>query len=159
MLLLLMAQALPAATTVAEWNAWTSYVDGIEGLNEVQLGQIATITINKKSADGDIIGFRVYAVNQDGTLVDPDGRAFYVQVGQAGDELNAINTVMSTIEQFQATPNPKTGVATASIKKITAASYTFQMIDDELVDGSAFVGTFHLQDKNNADSLSALPLT
>ena len=135
----------------SEWNAWTSYVDGIEGLNEVQLGQIATITINKPSADGDIIGFRVYAVNLDGTLVDPDGRAFYVQVGQAGDELNAINTVMSTIEQFQAAPLPKTGVATTSLKKISADHYSFQMIDDELVDGSPFVGTFHLQDKNNTD--------
>ena len=135
----------------SEWNAWTSYVDGIEGLNEVQMGPVASITINKKSADGDIIGFRVYAVNLDGTLVDPDGRAFYVQVGQAGDELNAINTVMSTIAQFQATPLPKTGVATTSLKKITADHYSFQMIDDKLVDGTAFQGTFHLQDKNNAD--------
>jgi hypothetical protein len=138
----------------SEWNAWTSYVDGIEGLNEVQMGPVASITINKKSADGDIIGFRVYAVNLDGTLVDPDGRAFYVQVGQAGDELNAINTVMSTIAQFQATPLPKTGVATASLKKITADHYSFQMIDDELIDGAPFVGTFHLQDKNNVDVLT-----
>ena len=30
---------------------------------------------------GDVIGFRVYAINLDGTLVDPDGRAFYVKVG------------------------------------------------------------------------------
>ncbi len=135
----------------SEWNAWTSYVDGIEGLNEVQMGPVASITINKKSADGDIIGFRVYAVNLDGTLVDPDGRAFYVQVGQAGDELNAINTVMSTIEQFEAAPLPKTGVATTSLKKISADHYSFQMIDDELVDGTPFLGTFHLQDKNNAD--------
>ena len=135
----------------SEWNAWTSYVDGIEGLNEVQEAPVASITINKKSADGDIIGFRVYAANQDGTLVDPDGRAFYVQVGQAGDELNAINTVMSTIEQFQAAPLPKTGVATTSLKKISADHYSFQMIDDELIDGTPFMGTFHLQDKNNAD--------
>ena len=30
----------------------------------------------------DVIGFRVYAVNFDGTLVDPDGKAFYVSVGE-----------------------------------------------------------------------------
>ena len=36
---------------------------------------------NKRGAKGDVIGFRVYAVNLDGTLYDPDGRAFYVKVG------------------------------------------------------------------------------
>lgn len=30
----------------------------------------------------EIIGFRVHAVNLDGTLVDPDGRAFYVKIGK-----------------------------------------------------------------------------
>jgi outer membrane murein-binding lipoprotein Lpp len=140
----------------SEWNAWKSYEDGIEGLNEVQLGQIATITINKKSADGDIIGFRVYAVNLDGTLVDPDGRAFYVQVGKAGDELDVVNTVMNTIEQYQTTPNPKSGVANTSIKKIYADHWDFVMLDNELVDGSAFVGTFHLMDKTNADVVTGV---
>ena len=124
----------------SEWNAWTSYVDGIEGLNEVQLGPVATITINKKSADGDIIGFRVYAVNLDGTLVDPDGRAFYVQVGKAGDELDGINTVMNTIEQFQ---TPKSAVAKASTKKITAASWTFAMAG-KLATGDNIQGNFVL---------------
>ncbi|MBQ2528443.1 MAG: DHH family phosphoesterase, partial [Spirochaetales bacterium] len=32
--------------------------------------------------DGDVIGFRVHAVNLDGTFTDPDGRAFYVIIGK-----------------------------------------------------------------------------
>ena len=32
--------------------------------------------------NGDVIGFRVHAVNLDGTFTDPDGRAFYVRVGK-----------------------------------------------------------------------------
>ena len=37
--------------------------------------------LNKNNVKGDVIGFRVYAVNLDGTLYDPDGRAFYVKIG------------------------------------------------------------------------------
>ena len=40
---------------------------------------------NKRGAKGDVIGFRVYAVNLDGTLYDPDGRAFYVKVGDESE--------------------------------------------------------------------------
>ena len=39
-----------------------------------------------RGAKGDIIGFRVFAVNLDGTLYDPDGRAFYVKLGDEGEE-------------------------------------------------------------------------
>ena len=41
---------------------------------------------NARGAKGDIIGFRVFAVNLDGTLYDPDGRAFYVKLGDKGEE-------------------------------------------------------------------------
>ena len=47
------------------------------------------ITIPAEAAKGDYVGFRVYAVNYDGTLVDPDGRAFYVYVGGATTSANA----------------------------------------------------------------------
>lgn len=63
----------------SEINAWNSY--SYEGLNTVQEGKTAIIKITANKANGDKIGFRVYAVNYDGTLVDPDGRAFYVVVG------------------------------------------------------------------------------
>jgi trimeric autotransporter adhesin len=45
-------------------------------LNVTQIGTSGSITIPPKASD--IIGLRVYAVNYDGTFVDPDGKAFYV---------------------------------------------------------------------------------
>ena len=65
----------------SEINAWKSYE--IENLNVVQPGNTGSITIKSGSANGDVIGFRIYAVNLDGTLLDPDGRAFYAYVGDA----------------------------------------------------------------------------
>jgi hypothetical protein len=48
-------------------------------------GNKGVIAVNSENAFGDYIGFRVYAVNLDGTLVDPDGRAFYIHVGRLDD--------------------------------------------------------------------------
>ena len=66
----------------SEWNAWTSYsYTGLQTMTDAD--KKLDITINSESALGDHIGFRVFAVNRDGTLVDPDGKAFYVAVGNA----------------------------------------------------------------------------
>lgn len=66
---------------VSELNAWKSYT--IDGLNEVRpASENLTLTIKTEAANHDIIGFRVYAVNKDGKLLDPDGKAFYVVVGE-----------------------------------------------------------------------------
>ena len=63
----------------SEINAWESY--SYEGLNQtVTADKGITLKVTSPKADGDVIGFRVFAVNCDGTLVDPDGRAFYVLV-------------------------------------------------------------------------------
>ena len=63
----------------SEINAWESYT--YEGLNQtVTADKGITLKVTSPKADGDVIGFRVFAVNCDGTLVDPDGRAFYVLV-------------------------------------------------------------------------------
>ena len=67
---------------VSELNAWNSYeIDGVKKI--VKAGDKLDLTIKSASANGDIIGFRVYAVNRDGKLLDPDGKAFYVVVGDA----------------------------------------------------------------------------
>ena len=124
----------------SEWNAWKSYENDILGLNLVQPGAMAAIQINSKAADGDVIGFRVYAVNVDGTLVDPDGRAFYVQVGKPSSELTGINTVMNTIEQFKTF---KSGVTKADIQKLNIASWSFKMTG-ELATGDDVEGVFYL---------------
>ena len=65
----------------SEINAWNSYEPNIAGLNTITTNGKLTLSINDEKANGDIIGFRVYAVNHDGSLVDPDGKAFYVAVG------------------------------------------------------------------------------
>jgi Tfp pilus assembly protein PilV len=46
----------------SEWNAWNGYYSNIENLNKlIPAGQSVDITINDAKANGDIIGFRVYA--------------------------------------------------------------------------------------------------
>lgn len=83
----------------SEWNAWDGYEYtnvGIPGDAKrpahLFMGNEGSISINSEKANGDIIGFRVYVVNHDGTLVDPDGRAFYVQVGNAKETLKLTAT-------------------------------------------------------------------
>ena len=72
----------------SEWNAWKNYK--VEGLGVMtKADQPLTMKITSEEAHGDVVGFRVYAVNRDGTLADPDGRAFYVYVGQVGDEFKS----------------------------------------------------------------------
>ena len=73
----------------SEINAWESYSYtnvGVPGDSKrpakMFYGNEGSISIDSPAALGDIIGFRVYVVNLDGTLVDPDGRAFYVAVGK-----------------------------------------------------------------------------
>ena len=83
----------------SEINAWNSYEYENVGTDKVAAklidGNEGTITIkNLNNVVGDIIGFRVYAVNLDGTLLDPDGRAFYVSVGNPAA---AAQTITATI--------------------------------------------------------------
>jgi hypothetical protein len=73
----------------------------VKGVKKATLfkGNEGTIKI-KNARDlgkGDIIGFRVFAVNLDGTLYDPDGRAFYVKVGDTSDYIDD-NTKTLTFE-------------------------------------------------------------
>lgn len=71
-------------STPSELNAWKGYsYDGL--LKTVSADSVLSLKVNSAAANGDIIGFRVFAVNYDGTLQDPDGRAFYVQVGDAAN--------------------------------------------------------------------------
>lgn len=68
----------------SEWNAWSSYTyDNL--FKTTAADKELSLKITSEAANGDIIGFRVFAVNADGTLLDPDGRAFYVQVGEAAN--------------------------------------------------------------------------
>ena len=102
----------------SELNAWAKYSYENVGVTNSKgtitkaahmfYGNEGYITINSledTEIKGDIIGFRVFAVNFDGTLVDPDGRAFYVKVGDAKDqqtvaEANATITATASGSQY-----------------------------------------------------------
>ena len=102
----------------SELNAWAKYSYENVGVTNSKgtitkaahmfYGNEGYITINSledTEVKGDIIGFRVFAVNFDGTLVDPNGRAFYVKVGDAKDqqtvaEANATITATASGSQY-----------------------------------------------------------
>ena len=66
----------------SEWEAWQSYRSQIDGIYTMTRGaEKINLVINAATAQGDVIGFRAWAVNYDGSLLDPDGKAFYVKVG------------------------------------------------------------------------------
>ena len=94
----------------SELNAWNSYEYENVGYKgkpaKLFEGSKGTITIkDMNNVKGDIIGFRVYAVNYDGTLYDPDGRSFYVAVGDVKKELSLGNSklTVNASNQFEST--------------------------------------------------------
>ena len=92
----------------SEWQAWQTYE--YTGINQVVEGTSIDLTVDGEgllSENGDIIGFRVYGINWDGTLVDPDGRAFYVQVG--GGKASAGAATEKTPIDEKVTPSDKVG--------------------------------------------------
>lgn len=67
----------------SEREAWLRYK--YTNLNTLIDGDKGTVIIDEtKMIQNEEIGFRVFAVNYDGTLADPDGMAFYVSLGDTG---------------------------------------------------------------------------
>ena len=95
----------------SELNAWNSYTFENVGYKNQPAklfeGNKGTITIkDMNNVKGDIIGFRVHAVNYDGTLTDPDGRSFYVAVGDVKTTKNLGNSDLTwneTSKKFEST--------------------------------------------------------
>ena len=122
----------------SELQAWKSYKQNCEGLKNMDKVFPATETITlslPEEANGDYIGFRVYAVNYDGSLVDPDGRAFYVYVGELS-ELSASLTL--SMDSEVVTPRETTVKSeakdfnTSSWTKATEGSYySIEVMDEE----------------------------
>ena len=87
-------------STPSELNAWNSYEYENVGTDKQAAkmfkGNTGTITVkDMNNVLGDVIGFRVYAVNLDGTLMDPDGRAFYVSVGDVAAETQTVSAILT----------------------------------------------------------------
>lgn len=115
---------------VSELNAWKNYE--IDNLNKVvPASENLTLTIQTEAANHDIIGFRVYAVNKDGKLIDPDGKAFYVVVGE-----NYTSGIVGNLD---------------AVNKITEKK------DFSPVDGVSY-GPWELVADNNACPLSEKPV-
>ena len=107
-------EAFAKESAPSELNAWNSYTYKGVGYHknggayvpaELFKGSQGKIRIeNLGNVQGDVIGFRVYAVNYDGTLYDPDGRSFYVAVGDVKTEMPLANAKaeldMTTPTQF-----------------------------------------------------------
>ena len=109
-------------STPSEWNAWNNYE--YTGLNTVVDGTSVTITVDGSNVINDYIGFRVYAVNWDGTLVDPDGKAFYVKVGNPRADWNAVaTTIVPDAKNTTAPSDEKSADASVSgLTKVTGAA-------------------------------------
>ena len=120
----------------SEWNAWDSYV--YTGLNTVVEGTEVTITINPGAGQtilNDFIGFRVFAVNYDGTLVDPDGKAFYVKVGDQRENWNEFNTVVVPSADQTVMPNEvHSNNVSVSLSKLTGADHATWYAEDGKTD-------------------------
>ncbi|KAA6341522.1 hypothetical protein EZS27_010668 [termite gut metagenome] len=67
-------------------------------------------------SDNKEVGLRVFVVNADGTLVDPDGRSFYITLKNENDPIEFTTTIDDVIL------TPTTGVAFAPIA-VTGASF------------------------------------
>lgn len=132
----------------SELNAWNSYsyenVTKISRLGEIiekgklQEGPDGYITVkDMNDVEGDIIGFRLYAVNLDGTIVNPDGRAFYVGIGTFNNDVTlpaqtiAINTE-NYANFFDVTTGSRTGngISTDYIDVKDAFNVEYDWIDD-----------------------------
>ena len=119
------AQCLPADPSEAA--AWKSY--NITGVDELSTEGVLAITVASPAAEGDLIAFRVYAVNWDGTLADPDGIAFEAIFGEdSSTEWDTVDAVLTPVK------NGDFGVTAAvapinSSKLANAASWTFTMDD------------------------------
>ncbi|MGM9697317.1 MAG: hypothetical protein ACI3Y0_01555, partial [Prevotella sp.] len=128
----------------SEENAWNSYkyenVGTATQKAKMFEGSKGTIKVSSLSgeATGDVIGFRIYAVNLDGTLVDPDGIAFYVNLGDTGvnNDLGANNI---TVTSPSSNISPVFAFTKGIFKDITGVEWTVKLNNQTV--GTEFDGT------------------
>ena len=152
-------RALESSPT--EINAWNAYETTMTGINQVVLndGSPIKISVNDPTAVRDVIAFNVWAINADGTMIDPDGRQFlaYITPPAAGSTLAFETQFVAPVAQpvaMLATSTPYTtsvigtinpGVSSdvkaftmpAGVTTSATASYTFTM-DLETVAGNNY---------------------
>lgn len=90
-------RAFAGESDASELKSWNNYIysgdiDKVLDIDECNGKATLSINLGGSEYTDDVIGFRIYAVNADGTYVDPDGRAFYVEIGKAAVSLPAVKT-------------------------------------------------------------------
>ena len=84
-------------------NAWNSYkYSGLGQVVKADEGGVLTVDINKGQV-GDEIGFRIFAVNYNGTLVPPTGDSFVVYVGEQQNQASVAGSINVTTVSNNAT--------------------------------------------------------
>ena len=79
-------------------NAWNSYkYTGLGQVVKADEGGVLTVDINKGQV-GDEIGFRIFAVNYNGTLVPTTGDSFVVYVGEQQNQASVAGSINVTKE-------------------------------------------------------------
>ena len=89
----------------SELNAWKSYE--YQGLNKVVAVEngtgVGTLNVKIKGQVGDEVQFRIFAVNYNGTLVEPYGRPFRVFVGAESTTTSVAGNLCATGKETMAT--------------------------------------------------------
>src|SRR5574344_64258 len=138
----------------SEVNAWDSYsYTGLGQIVDVASGtgtKNVTVTIPSTMKTGDEVGFRIFAVNYDGTLVDADGAAFYVYVGA---DANA-TSVTGNVTAYSTTPTtewlPITGtLKDGTVKLFSTASTETAEIE---VNGVSYTAAVSYAKNTNGDA-------
>ena len=84
-------------------NAWNSYkYTGLGQVVKADEGGVLTVDINKGQV-GDEIGFRIFAVNYNGTLVPTNGDSFVVYVGEQQNQASVAGSINVTTVSNNAT--------------------------------------------------------
>ena len=84
-------------------NAWNSYkYTGLGQVVKADEGGVLTVDINKGQV-GDEIGFRIFAVNYNGTLVPSTGDSFVVYVGEQQNQASVAGSIKVTTVSNNAT--------------------------------------------------------
>ncbi|KAA6322666.1 hypothetical protein EZS27_027811, partial [termite gut metagenome] len=147
----------------AEKKLWEEVKSKATGLKQVySISDVAEITIPVVDTfKGKVIGFRVYAVNYDGTLVDPDGRAFYVVCGDTPAQGEALN-FETNITYYVGGSGSSVSTNTLVVKipegyNGTQLSASFSVtFEDDATDGGE-IGTYRVTNNQLSVSVWARP--
>lgn len=121
----------------SEINAWDSYA--YEGLNQVyKADEVANIKITSPQANGDIIGFRVMVINYDGTLVDPDGKAFYAYVGNVAlNQVDFLQKITAYVASATAVPTDIKAFAPGiNLANVSSANFSMTIGHNVVLDAT-----------------------